>query len=90
MSQIVEVGEDGSLRLPPELLEPVRPHTRFVVQRVGEMLTLRPEGVNLPFWATATPEERAADFLRWMASIRAQERGPALPAEALSRENIYE
>jgi hypothetical protein len=87
MSQIVEVGEDGSLRLPPELLERVKPRTRFVVQRVSGALILQPEGDAPPFWATATPQERAEDLMRWVES---RTEGANLPLEALSRETIYD
>ena len=39
------------------------------------------------FWATTSPEERAAVFRRWATS---HEGGPNLPDEALSRESIYD
>lgn len=40
-----------------------------------------------PFWATATPAERARAFKQWASS---HEGGPGLPSEALRRENIYD
>jgi hypothetical protein len=130
MSLIVEVNEDGALILPPEAVGNAKPHARFVVESVGEKLTLRPEmtlptpekglsleerlkrfnrwveshkgGSNLPlealsresiydespFWATATPEERAQRFREWASQERPDT--TVLPLEALSRESIYE
>lgn len=87
MNQIVETNEDGGLYLPAKVLEQVKPHRRFVVQRVNGMLILQPENAALPFWATATPEEQAEDLRRWVAS---HTDGPGLPDEALRRENMYE
>jgi hypothetical protein len=86
MEQVVEVNEDGTLYLPPELIGHVGPHTRFVVEPQGEDLLLRLEPDSKPFWATATPEERAKRFDEWVASHK---EGPNLPDEALSRESIY-
>jgi hypothetical protein len=87
MSQVVEINDEGELSLPAEVLEQVKPHRRFVVQLIGEMLILRPEDKSLPFWATATPEERAEDLRQW---VRSHEDGPGLPDEALSRETLYD
>lgn len=87
MSLIVEVNEDGALTLPPDVIGNHKPHARFVVESVGETLTLRPE-MTLP-----TPEEglsleeRLERFNRWVESHKD---GPNLPLEALSRESIYE
>jgi hypothetical protein len=69
------------------VLEKVKPHTRFVVEMQNGTLILRPETKAQPFWATATPEERAQDLRRWVAS---HTEGPGLSDEALSRESIYE
>ncbi len=87
MSQIVEVNEEGMLSLPAEVLERVKPHRRFVVEVSNSTLILRPEAKAQPFWATATPEERAEDLRQWVASHKD---GPGLPAEALSRDTIYD
>ncbi|MGE0683598.1 MAG: hypothetical protein AB7P69_22210 [Candidatus Binatia bacterium] len=62
MSQVVEISEDGALTLPAEVLEQVKPHKRFVVKVYNGTLVLHPESEPLPFWATATPEERAEDL----------------------------
>ena len=87
MNQVIEINEEGGLSLPAEVLEQMKPHKRFVAQIVSGMLILRPENQPLPFWATATPEERAKDLRQWVASHKD---GPGLPLEALSRETIYD
>jgi hypothetical protein len=87
MSHIVEVTEEGAIQLPPEMLETVKPHTRFVVEMQNGTLILRPETKAQPFWATATPEEWVKDFRQWVESHKD---GPNLPLEALSRETIYD
>jgi hypothetical protein len=86
MSHILEVDGEGTLRLGPETLGAVKPHTRYSVDTVGKTLILRPiDGV--PFWSTATPEERAQAFRAWAARHVS---GPGLPDEALRRESIYD
>jgi hypothetical protein len=42
----------------------------------------------LPFYATATPEERAQAFIEWGRS-HAPSNAPPLSDEAISRESIY-
>ena len=88
MSLIVEANEQGALYLPRELIGNVKPHARFILRRHGEVLLLHPEGEELPFWATATPKERAERFLEWANQERPE--APILLLEALSRESIYE
>lgn len=87
MSQVVEINEEGTLRLPPEVIEQVKPYKRFAVEVDNGILILRPEPKEQPFWATATPEERAEDLRQWVASHKD---GPGLPEGALSRESIYD
>jgi hypothetical protein len=86
MTRFLEVDESGTLRLGPETLGPVKPRTRYVVEVLGETLILRPEQPP-PFWATATPEERAQAFREWAARHTS---GPGLPDEALHRESMYD
>jgi hypothetical protein len=88
MSRIVETNEEGAIHLSPELLGEPKPHTRYVVEVDGDTLTLRPEANVRPFWATATPQERADAFRRWANKKRPP--APPLPDEALRRENIYD
>jgi hypothetical protein len=96
MSAIVEITAAGILHLPPEILQSIPPHTRFVVEWHNGTLILRPEPTSepepsdnsrQPLWATATPQEQAEDFLRWALSHKD---GPGLPDEALRRENMYD
>ncbi|MBI3947805.1 MAG: hypothetical protein HY321_17930 [Armatimonadetes bacterium] len=87
MGQIVEVNEAGALTLEPEVLGHVKPHTRYLVERDNGTLVLRP-AEKLPFWATATPEERARAILEYASRKRPP--APDLPDEALRRENIYD
>ena len=59
MNPIVEVNADVSLYLPTKILEAIKPNTRFVVEVSHQTLILHPANKSQPFWATATPEERA-------------------------------
>ncbi len=90
MSHTVEVSNEGTIRLPSDVLEQVKPHTRFVVEVDNDTVILRPEDKERPFWATATREEKAERFRRWIEEIRKQEHAPALPDEALRRESMYD
>lgn len=95
MSSIVEVSKSGTLQLPAEILQAIQPNTRFLVEveSVNDSLTkqyrliLSPVPPNQPFWATATPEERAERFHQW---VQSHKDGVNLPDEALRRENIYD
>ncbi len=46
MTRIVEVDENGSLTLPPDIINCAEPHTRYVVETHGAQLTLRPEAAE--------------------------------------------
>ncbi len=87
MYLIVEVSESGTLQLPAEILEAIGPNTRFVVEMESDRLILSPVPPERPFWATATPEERAERFHQWVQSHKG---GANLPDEAFRRENIYD
>lgn len=85
MTFIVEINETGTLQLPEEVLQAIPPHTRFQVEVTSDnRLILSP--LEQPFWATATPEERAERFTQW---VKSHKDGVNLPDEALRRENIY-
>lgn len=102
MSLIVEISESGTLQLPAEILQAIEPNTRFVVEVESDLpaaalryrtsiakqyrLILSPVPPQ-PFWATATPEERAERLMQW---VQSHENGVNLPDEALRRENIYD
>ena len=85
---ILEVGDDGVLRVPGELLAGAQPHARFELDVLGEVTLLRPAGAERPFWRQAAPAERAAAFERW-ASTSVPDT-PDLPAECLRRESLYD
>lgn len=87
MAYIVEVDEKGELSIPGELLPDATPHRRYVLETHGSTLLLKPVEGKLPFWATATPEERAARFREW---VRSHPPGPVLPDEAFNRESMYD
>jgi hypothetical protein len=87
METIVEVKEDGTIVLPAEALPTAIPHTRYRVMPTTGGILLTPEEEALPFWATATPEERARAIIEWAQS---HTEGPGLPDEALRRENMYD
>jgi hypothetical protein len=87
MSQIVEVDERGAIQLPADLLTALKPHSRFVLERQGANLVLRPVNAA-PFWETATPQERAEAARQW-ALLPRPGGAPALPDTALHREQLY-
>lgn len=87
MSNIVEIDERGAIQLPRDLLADVKPHTRFVLEVQGEALVLRPV-TALPFWQTATPQERADAVRRWAELERPA--APPIPDAALHRDQLYE
>jgi hypothetical protein len=84
---IIEVDENGTLRVPAAILPQSAPHTRYTASLHGQQVILAPTEAEEPFWKKATPEERAADILRWAAS---HIDGPGLPDKAISRDGIYD
>lgn len=87
MSEIVEVDERGAIQLPADFLAVVKPHTRFVLEVQGETLVLHPI-TALPFWQTATPQERAEAVRHWVALDRPVV--PPLSDTALHRDQMYD
>jgi hypothetical protein len=95
MYSIVELSETGTLQLPTEILQAIQPNTRFVVQLESDResatqqyrVILSPIPSRQPFWATATPEERAERWHRW---VQGHKDGSNLPDKALRRENMYD
>ena len=88
MMTIVAISETGNLQLPPQILQALQPNTHFQVEVSDDhRLILSPITPEPPFWATATPEERAERLMAW---VRSHQDGPNLPDEALSREAIYD
>ena len=87
MNQIVEIDDRGAIQLPKDVLGAVEPHTRFVLEIKGTTLILHPEAEQ-PFWATASPSERAEAVRLWAGLERPL--APILSNEALHRENLYD
>jgi hypothetical protein len=86
MSRIVEVDEQGTIRLPLAELPHIKPHSRFEVEEAGEGLILRPAG---------TPQSPSLSTEAWIEALYRWAREPQPPApppsdESLRRENIYE
>jgi hypothetical protein len=85
---ILEVGDDGVLHVPAELLTGGQPHARFELDVLGEVTLLRPAGQERPFWQRATPAERAAAFQQWASTMPPDT--PDVPDESLRREGMYD
>lgn len=87
MSEIVELDERGAIQLPGDLLVVVKPRTRYVLEMQGETIVLRPI-TALPFWQTATPQERAESARQWAELERPP--APPIPDAALHRDQMYD
>jgi hypothetical protein len=85
---ILEVSDDGVLRVPGELLAGAQPHAQFELDVLGEVTVLRPAGTARPFWRQATPLERAEAFQQWANTSPPDT--PDLSAESLRREGLYD
>jgi hypothetical protein len=85
---MLETNDDGGLRLPPELIGGVRPHAKFELEVLGDMLLLRPADRERPFWRQATSQQRTEAFRRWAEAPRPP--APDLTDESLRRENLYD
>jgi hypothetical protein len=86
--ETLETSDDGGLRLPPELIGGVRPHAKFELEVLGDILLLRPTDKNRSFWQQATSQQRADAFRHWAKSPRPP--APDLTDESLRRENLYD
>lgn len=87
MSDIVEIDERGAIHLPHAVLAVMKPHTRFVLDVQGNILLLRPI-TTMPFWQTATPQERAEAARQWAELPRPA--APAIPDAVLHRDQMYD
>ena len=83
---ILETNANGELEIPARVLG-AGPHARFRLEHEGQVLRLIPE--VRPIWETLAPAERARTFRDWVARLP-KRGGPAIPAEALRRENLYD
>jgi hypothetical protein len=85
---VLEVGDDGELHVPGEMLAGAKPHAQFELEVLGEVVVLRPAVTERPFWRKATPSQRADAFHRWASTSLPD--APDLPTESLRREGIYD
>jgi hypothetical protein len=83
---ILETNARGELEIPAGILG-AGPHARFRLEQEGQALRLVPEAQ--PLGATQPAADRARAFRDWVAGLP-QRQGPAIPAEALRRENLYD
>lgn len=86
MSTIVELDEQGAIRLPEDVIAALQPRARFVVERQGVTLILHPVGRR--FGVDTSPSDRVAAVRMWAALERPA--APALANEVLSRDYIYD
>jgi hypothetical protein len=84
---VLETNESGALQIPARFLS-AGPHARFRLEREGTVVRLIPEPQRL-LWESASPGERVRAWRNWVASLPKRS-APALPAEALRRENFYD
>ncbi len=85
---MLEANDDGGLNLPAELIGAVKPHAKFELEVLGDVLVLRPADKDKPFWQRATPQQRAEKFRQWAESPRPT--APDISLESLRRENLYD
>ena len=88
MSYTLEINQQGSLQIPPDLLPQGSAYTHYQLEVEGETLILRPQK-GPSFWTAATPAQRAARFREWARQTK-RPPTPVIPDEALSRETIYD
>ena len=83
---ILETNARGELEIPAGVLG-AGPHARFRLEQEGPILRLVPEAH--PLGTTLSPDERVRTFHEWVAQLP-KRKGPAIPAETLRRENLYD
>ncbi|MCX6621970.1 MAG: hypothetical protein NTY38_13035 [Acidobacteria bacterium] len=84
---ILETNDSGALQIPAEALG-AGPRARFRLEQEGNVLRLIPEAPR-SLWETLPPDERVRAFRAWVNRLP-KLGGPAIPAEALRRENLYD
>ncbi len=87
MGNVIELDERGSIQLPDDVLDALKPGTRFTVERESATLILRPALDQAPT-VVASPSERAIAVRGWAAMARPP--APVLGDEALRREHLYD
>ena len=88
MTYILEKSRQGSLQIPADMLPSGQSYRRYQLEIQGETLILRPQK-DVPFWAQATPDQRAAMFREWATQTK-RPTAPPIPLEAMSRETLYD
>jgi hypothetical protein len=84
---ILETNAGGELQIPSGILG-AGPHARFRLEHEGQALRLIPEA-SYRLWENTRSGERVRAFREWVARLP-KRGGPAIPAEALRRENLYD
>ena len=84
---VLETNARGELRIPTGLLG-AGPRVRFRVEQEGQALRLVPES-SASTWHLRSPAERARAFHDWVVRLPKRS-GPAIPADALRREDLYD
>jgi hypothetical protein len=85
---MLEANDDGGLNLPPEALGGVKPHAKFELERLGNILILRPADKERPFWQRASRKQWIEAFKQWAEAPRPPV--PNISLESLRRENMYD
>lgn len=85
---MLEANDDGGLNLPPELIGAAKPHAKFELEILGDVLILRPVDKDRPFWRRASAQQRTEAFRQWAESPRSPV--PDISLESLRRENLYD
>jgi len=85
---ILEVGDDGVLRVPGELLGDARPHAQYELDVQGEVVVLRPASARPHYWEQASLQQRINAFTRW--SSTSPSGTPDVPSDSLRREGLYD
>ena len=94
MTFYTQLGENGELKLPAQVLEQIGAQ-RFEVNVENGKVILSPVQQVQQYgvaWRNLTPAERAADFMAWMQRIETDETREAnhISDEDLRRENMYD
>lgn len=83
----LETNEEGALLLPSSILGGAKPHAKFELEVLGDVLMLRPAGQNSDS-GRDTPQQRAEAFRQWTEGAR--QLAPDLPDDLLRREKFYD
>jgi hypothetical protein len=87
-SYILEVSEEGVLRLPPELIHQIKLYSRYRLEIQDDTLILYPQS-DQPLWTVSSPEQRAAQLRQWANGIE-RPSAPPLSDDALKRDAMYD